>query len=240
MLREGALVVLAGYPNSGKSSLFNALLGIERSIVTEIPGTTRDAIEASLTLQGFPFRLVDTAGLRQTDDPVEGLGIEFAHRYLRSADSIIYCVDATRALGEGDLRFLEAENRNVLLVRTKADLEATDRREATSGCRDQLRVSALTGQGLGELAERLVASNFESVRVRPGEMPLVTRERHARALRDASAELSLFLEATRNETPAEMAATHLRSAAVALEEIIGLLLPDDVLAVVFSQFCVGK
>ncbi|HYW14491.1 MAG TPA: tRNA uridine-5-carboxymethylaminomethyl(34) synthesis GTPase MnmE, partial [Longimicrobium sp.] len=96
LLREGALTVLAGRPNSGKSSLFNALLGTERAIVTEIPGTTRDALEASASVDGYPFRLVDTAGLRETEDRVEGIGIEVARRYLAGADLVLFCVEAGR------------------------------------------------------------------------------------------------------------------------------------------------
>src|SRR5207302_7672911 len=93
-LREGALLVIAGPPNAGKSSLFNALLGRERAIVTEVPGTTRDAIEAAAVLEGFPFRLVDTAGLRQSEDRVERMGIDVARRYLDAADLILFCEDA--------------------------------------------------------------------------------------------------------------------------------------------------
>ena len=98
----GALAVLAGRPNAGKSSLFNALLGVERAIVTEIPGTTRDAIEATVELGSFPFRLIDTAGLRASDDQVERLGVEVAERYAGAADLMLYCVDGTAGLTPED------------------------------------------------------------------------------------------------------------------------------------------
>src|SRR5690606_31277567 len=107
LLRTGAMIVLAGRPNSGKSSLFNALLGLERAIVTKVPGTTRDALEAELTLDGYPFRLVDTAGLRLTEDRVERIGIEVARRYLGAAQIVVFCVPAGRALDREELEFLD-------------------------------------------------------------------------------------------------------------------------------------
>ena len=106
LLREGAVTVLAGRPNSGKSSLFNALVGTERAIVTEEAGTTRDAIETVISVDGFPFRLVDTAGLRNEASRVERLGIEIAHRYLEGADLVLYCHEAGSALGQRDAAFV--------------------------------------------------------------------------------------------------------------------------------------
>lgn len=240
MLREGGLVVLAGYPNVGKSSLFNALLGFERSIVTEIPGTTRDAVEASITIRGFPFRLVDTAGLRDTEDRVEGLGVEVAHRYLAAADVVLYCVPAGKALEEGDREFLRtASPGDVLVVRTKADLKGAADGDDDEGER-AIPVSAMTGAGLDILATRLVAASFGDARLDDDEAPLITHERHARALKLAASELRLFLDALESRIPMELAATHLAEAAAGLEEIIGVVAADDILGVVFGQFCVGK
>jgi tRNA modification GTPase len=126
LVREGALTVIAGKPNSGKSSLFNSLLGKTRAIVTEIPGTTRDAIEAVISISGYPFRLVDTAGLRDDADYVEGMGIEVARRYLEHADLVVFCVEADRSLESEEVEFLAAqrERRAVVQVRTKSDLPA--------------------------------------------------------------------------------------------------------------------
>ena len=127
LLREGALTVLAGLPNSGKSSLFNALLGQDRAIVTEIPGTTRDALEAVVSLGGFPFRLVDTAGIRDTEETVERLGIEVAQRYLDSADLVLFCVESGREPLEDERRFLEELGEvPVVVLRTKVDLVSGD------------------------------------------------------------------------------------------------------------------
>jgi tRNA modification GTPase len=251
MLREGALVVLAGRPNSGKSSLFNALLGTERAIVTDIPGTTRDALEASVTLDGYPFRLVDTAGLRATEDVVEGLGIEVARRYLGAAQIVLFCAEGGRALDAEEQRFLaELDAERTVLVRTKADAEEggkrNEEREEVSHSHtrvprtDALTVSAHTGAGLPELRDRLLRLAFGGILGEPGEAPLVTRERHARALRRARDEIGVFLEVFDTELPAELAATHLRDAVTALEDVIGVVTTDDLLGRVFSQFCVGK
>ena len=236
LLREGALTVLAGRPNSGKSSLFNALLGTERAIVTEVPGTTRDALEATLTVDGYPFRLVDTAGLRETADLVEGIGIEVARRYLAAADLVLFCAEAGRALDPDEAAFLAGlDPARIVLVRTKADRVANG-----DGGTGEVLVSAPDGTGLGELRELLLRRAFGGILGDPGEAPLVTRERHARALRAARHEVQGFLDAQSNGIPMEYAATHLQSAAAALEDLVGAVTIDDVLGRVFGDFCVGK
>lgn len=244
MLRDGALVVLAGRPNSGKSSLFNALLGSERAIVTEVPGTTRDALEAGLTLDGYPFRLVDTAGLRETSDRVEGLGIEVARRFLRAAQIVLFCAEAGRELEEDEQGFLaDLDSARTILVRTKTDVSASPVHPFTRSPAHSftaIPLSAEAGDGLPELRAALLRLAFGGILGDPGEAPLVTRERHARALRRAREEVGSFLEALANDVPPEFAATHLGAAAAALQELIGALTPDDVLDVVFGQFCVGK
>ena len=246
LLRAGALVVLAGRPNSGKSSLFNALLGTERAIVTEIPGTTRDAIEAPVALDGYPFRLVDTAGLRETTDQVEGIGIEVARRYLRAAQIVLFCAEAGRKLESDERRFLaELDPTRTILVRTKTDLNnsAGVRKCESAGEEESewvsLRISALRGSGLPALRDHLLRISYGGILGEPGEAPLVTRERHARALRWARGEVEEFLSAFET-IPAELAATHLRTAAGALEDLVGVITPDDVLGRVFGEFCVGK
>lgn len=141
-LREGALLVLAGRPNAGKSSLFNALLGADRALVSELPGTTRDTIEAHTSFLGWPVRLADTAGLWEAESHLDRLGVEVSRRYLAAADLVLLCVDAARPLDAAELRI--ACERPTLLLHTKADLAA-----ASQG--DALRVSATTGDGLDAL-----------------------------------------------------------------------------------------
>lgn len=243
LLREGALAVLAGRPNSGKSSLFNALLGVERAIVTEVPGTTRDALEAVVSLDGYPFRLVDTAGLRETTDRVEEIGIEVARRYLAAANLVLFCVEAGRPLEPEEEGFLRDPGPGaVVLVRTKAD-QAGGAPDPASPAADGLpavRVAATEGLGLAELRGILLRGAFGGILGEPGEAPLVTRERQARALRRARGEVRLFLHAWEEGIPPEFAATHLQAAAGALEDLLGAIGTEDVLDRVFSQFCVGK
>jgi tRNA modification GTPase len=238
LLREGALTVIAGRPNAGKSSLFNALCGVERVIVTDEPGTTRDAVEAVVSLGGYPFRLVDTAGLRDASGEVERIGIEVARRYLAGADVVLFCAEAGRQLSEDETDFLAGlEAPAVFVVRTKADL-AEPAPHATDPA--QVAVSTVSGEGLGALRDRLVDSVFSGARALDSEAPLITRERHARDLRRARAEVDAFLEARSSKVASEVAATHLRAAAQALEEMLGIIAPDDLLARVFAEFCVGK
>jgi tRNA modification GTPase len=245
LLRDGALTVLAGRPNSGKSSLFNALLGAERAHVTHIPRTTRAALEAQASVDGYPFRLVDTAGLRETADRVEGIGIEFARRYLAAADLVLFCVEAGRALQDDELAFLrERDPARTLVVRTKADLllggGVGGTADGETDSNRSVAVAAVEGTGIPELRGALLRMAFGHVLADPGEAPVVTRERHARALRTARDELAQFLSALAGRVPMEFAATHLRAAAGALEDLIGAVTVDDVLDRVFGDFCVGK
>jgi len=230
-LREGALLVIAGRPNAGKSSLFNTLLGTERAIVTEIPGTTRDAVEAHAVLEGFPFRLVDTAGLRESDDRIERLGIEVSRRYLAAADLVVFCRDAGSEMRDTESQeFLASCRAPVVEVMTKIDL--TDR--PTGG------VSVVTGQGLAELRRKLAEVAFGRLVALGDVEPVVTRARHRGALERALTEVEAFHSARGSGVDAAAAATHLRAAVGALDDLIGVVTPDDVLDRVFASFCVGK
>ena len=223
-LREGALLVIAGPPNAGKSSLFNALLGSERAIVTEIPGTTRDAIEAHAVIEGFPFRLVDTAGLRDADERIEQLGIEVSKKYLSAADLVLYCEERDDPARDA---FLARVNAPVVVVRTKADLGGAG-------------VSVVTGAGLAELRRRLAEVAFGQLLALGDVEPVVTRARHRAALERALAELDAFWAARTGGVDAAASATHLRGAVTALDDLIGAVTPEDVLDRVFAEFCVGK
>jgi tRNA modification GTPase len=237
-LHAGALVVIAGPPNAGKSSLFNALLGHERAIVTEIPGTTRDAIEAPAVLEGFPFRLVDTAGLRDSTDRVEQLGIEVSRRYLAGADLVLFCEEAGDASDATErAAFLGEVASPILFVTTKADLAGPTARPPD---RLTVAVSTVTGLGLDTVKHKLAEAAFGSL-VRLGDVePIVTRERQRLALAEALRELDGFHAARAGGVDAAAAATHLVAAVGALDDLIGVVTPDDVLDRVFGSFCVGK
>jgi len=233
-LRQGALVVLAGRPNVGKSSLFNALLGTERALVTPEPGTTRDTIEAQVEFEGWPVRLADTAGLWDAPGAIDRLGVDVSRRYLGAADLVLVCVEADGEVQPDDGELLEQWPS--LLVRTK-----TDRR--TDGLTDSegVSVSAVTGEGLDELRRAVAGRLFDSGQLGFADLePMLTRERHGVALGRARSELEEALSLLRVEGEPVLVAHHIRRAASALDELIGVVDVEDVLDRVFSRFCVGK
>ena len=229
-LREGALLVFAGRPNAGKSSLFNALLGSERALVTEIPGTTRDAIEAHTDFLGWPVRLADTAGLWDAPAEIDRLGVAVSQRYLSSADLVLLCVEAGRPLGEDEAAILREHP--VLLVRTKSDLV----RDPGEG----LPVSVITGNGLDGL-RRSASERVFSDRVALADLePALTRERHRTALTRARTALRASVPHLGPPGDAVLAAHHIREATAALDELLGAVDIEEVLDRVFGSFCVGK
>lgn len=236
LVHEGALVVLAGAPNVGKSSLFNALLGEARAIVTDVPGTTRDAIEAVLDLPRWPLRLVDTAGLRDTADVVERLGIEVSSRYAAQAAVVIVCGDSPSSLAAAVAAVRERSSSPTVTALTKADLAGGARPPGVD-----VSVSAHTGYGLTQLLA-LVEQRITEQHGEPAlDQPALTHARHRVAVGRAADELRAFAEAWDQDLlPAAVAATHVRAAAAALAELIGVVRTDDVLDVVFRRFCVGK
>jgi tRNA modification GTPase len=262
LLREGALAVLAGRPNAGKSSLYNALIGEERAIVTEEPGTTRDALIAAVELGGFPFRLVDTAGLRESGERIERMGIEVTRRYLERADVVLLCLPAGEGVGPTEEAFLSGMgDAPVLLVETKADLLARDSEaeavpwsagvsppdgsdSVSTAARPRLagkvHVSVVTGDGLDVLRRLLAALVYSGFVSASPDAPVLTRRRQRDALGRALSEVRAFSVALQDGFPVEVAATHLRTAETALEELLGVVSVEDVLDAVFAEFCVGK
>lgn len=236
LIHDGALIVLAGAPNAGKSSLFNALLGEARAIVTEIPGTTRDAIEAVLDRPQWPLRLVDTAGLRDTADPLERLGIETSTRYVARAAVVLACAERPNEIDDiADAVAMQTDAR-VLRVLTKSDL-LPDAEDVGA----LMRVSARTGRGLSQLLEAIDACLMSEHGAQREEAPGLTRARHRVAVGGALEELESFTRVLdEGAVPMSIAAIHVRRAADLLGELIGVVHVDDVLDVVFRQFCVGK
>lgn len=239
MIRTGAVVVIAGQPNVGKSSLFNAVLGQSRAIVTERPGTTRDAIEGFVEAGGWPVRLIDTAGLRETADVIERLGIEVSERYIGSASVILACGDSERSIAATMAALAGKTAAPVIRIRTKSDLEAIVSRE--TGRSFDIEVSSESGSGLVQLMSMIGATLANTVGPVVADMPILTSIRHIRGLQEARAEIQAFQRAWREESlPAPVAAVHLRSATGALESLVGAVSAEEVLDRVFSSFCVGK
>ncbi len=232
LLREGALVVLAGQPNAGKSSLLNRLAGEEVAIVTEIPGTTRDAIRQSINLQGVPLHVIDTAGLRDSDDPVEKIGIARTWAAIEKADLAILVIDATLGETKEDRAILSRlpPGLRCLHAYNKSDLAG----QASGRSGDTVTLSAKTGEGL----EALRAAIAEAIGWQgDSEGVFMARARHLDAMRLAEAGLQ---QAATQLLRQELFAEELRRAHEALMSITGEITSDDLLGEIFSRFCIGK
>jgi tRNA modification GTPase len=234
-LRDGLRVAIAGPPNAGKSSLLNRIARRDAAIVTPLPGTTRDVIEVHLDLEGYPVTLLDTAGIRDTEDPVEQEGVRRARTRAASADLVLWVVDASRPIPseEGD-----SGGERLWAVHNKTDLLDSGAQALCSlrAAPDTYRISALTGAGLEALLNAL--TRFVSEALGSGEDVLVTRERHRRALRDTVDALDRALgEAAVRE---DIVAEELRLAARALGRLTGRVDVEEILDVIFQDFCIGK
>jgi len=234
LIREGYQVGIVGKPNVGKSSLFNALAGSDRAIVTPIPGTTRDLVTETVDINGLGVTLVDSAGIRATDDSVESIGVARARKAAETADVVLVVLDASRPLDGDDAAILrETRQRRRVVVANKSDMAAYD-------VGSSLEVSATSGAGLQELREALERAVDDD---RVGERPAITNVRHLSLVerandalwraRDAVAEQGMLLSE-------EFVLADLQVARDSLEEVSGRRAPDDVLAHIFSRFCVGK
>ena len=238
LIREGAVVVIAGPPNAGKSSLFNSLVGKSRAIVTAIPGTTRDALEAIIESGRYSLRLVDTAGLRETTDPIERLGIEASQRYLSAAHIVLACAETPAEVARTVDAIAERSTAPVIGVRTKSDLVSSSYESIPAGL---LSVSAETGMGLQTLLGSIDATIAERYGQVETDLPMLTNARHVHALTGALNEVEAFGRCWRDEKlPAPVASVHLRSALNVLEELVGAVDVEDIFDRVFRTFCVGK
>ncbi len=225
ILREGVQLVLCGAPNAGKSSLLNRLLGVNRAIVSAIPGTTRDTIEEFANLHGIPFRITDTAGLRETTDVVEREGVERAERAIAKADVVLHVVDGTTHEGE---EALEGE----ILVINKVDLLSAPPEKG-------IAISCLTGAGLEELVDAIVKKVIGS-HVSESETRAVINARHRACLEKAKTELEQAAADLRAGADPELVAVPLRAALDAVGAVIGAADIEEILGEIFSTFCIGK
>ena len=238
VLREGASIVLAGRPNVGKSSLMNALLNQERAIVTAIPGTTRDVLTERISLGGVVAELSDTAGQRDTSDPIEKLGVVRAQRAAERADVVLIVLDAAEALDAGDAELVKNADGRAVICLNKSDLKPVLTAQALKDMTGAkiLEISARTGEGIAALVDELTR------RVAPDEEGggVLTVQRHIELAKSAADSLELAARAVEEGLPLDTAAIDLRLALASLAEITGENATEAVIDRVFSDFCVGK
>jgi tRNA modification GTPase len=240
--RDGATVVIAGVANVGKSRLLNRLAGEERAIVTDTPGTTRDYLHAEISIGGVPVTLIDTAGLRETSDPVEREGVRRSREMVASADLVLFVLDGSRsATPEDRSAYEEVASLPHLVLRNKSDLPGAEEGSGFSGegKKGTVRLSAKTGTGIGDLVAgiaREVAPDEGAIRT---QAPL-TRARQRLAVEQAITALSRAKAAAEEGLPLEFPAADVREAAGSLAELLGEVAPEEVLDAIFGAFCVGK
>jgi tRNA modification GTPase len=241
MFREGARVCICGRPNVGKSSLLNSLLGEERVIVTPLPGTTRDIIEESINLDGLPVVLWDTAGIHDTSDEIERIGVQLSRAHLEKADAIIFVIDGSVSLTADDRALLGSiGGKKILLTINKNDLPrsiADDELSDVYGTGPLVYVSAKTGDGVRELKRclrELVIDGDEEPAI------VITNLRHRSALVRGAEGLGRAVTGLTENQPSEFIAVDLHQATEALEEIIGKIQSENILEHIFNNFCIGK
>ena len=242
LLRDGASVAIAGVANVGKSLLLNRLLGEERAIVTDIPGTTRDYLSGELNLWGVPVRLIDTAGLRETADPVEREGVRRTREILSGADLALFLLDGSRPAHEGDRQaYAEVASLPHILLRNKSDLPVAETGVGFDGPgkKGVFSISAKTGEGMDRLLAAMERELVPGVGVVVAEAPM-TRLRHVDAAGKAVAALKRAERAAGEGLSLEFPAADVREAVQALSELTGEIAPEEILDAIFGTFCIGK
>lgn len=247
MLKEGISTVIVGKPNAGKSSLLNALLGEERAIVTDIAGTTRDALEEQINLNGILLNIIDTAGIRETEDVVEKIGVDKAKKYLKDADLIIYVVDTSTELDENDFEIMELlRERQAIVLLNKSDLipaavmeEIREHLKKKEIACPMISISAKEQTGIEELEEAIKEMFFEGELTFNDEV-YITNIRHKTALQEALHSLKLVKQSICDGMPEDFYSIDLMNAYEELGSIIGEAVEDDLVNEIFSKFCMGK
>jgi tRNA modification GTPase len=238
IVHDGLTLAIVGRPNAGKSSLFNRLVERDRAIVTAIPGTTRDLVTERISLDGIPLELVDTAGLRESLEEVEQLGIARSREALADAALVLIVLDATQPLNDEEHRLLKAvEGRPALVAMNKSDLRKSASSVPELAGLPAQETSALTGDGIPALRERILALATGGAASEPG---MLTSLRHHQAITTAIAALADAAQANANSIPHEMILLDLYRALWALDSLTGQTTSDDILNLIFSTFCIGK
>ncbi len=230
--RAGISAVILGRPNAGKSTLLNRLVGSDRAIVTAVPGTTRDIVRETIEIGGLPVTLADTAGLRESVDAVESIGVHRARDAARHADLVLYLIDGAAGADETDRAELAAmRDQLVMVVYTKRDLGAPPPGE--------MAISATTGEGMADLLRRLDLAVREQFAA-PEQSPTIVNERQLAAVNESAVALQRALDSINSGANEELVVVDLHAAAMALRGLTGGISRDDVLAEIFSKFCIGK
>ena len=242
ILKEGIDTVIVGKPNAGKSSLMNVLLKKERAIVTDIAGTTRDVLEEQMNLNGITLNIIDTAGIRDTEDIVEKIGVDKAKDYLVNADLIIYVVDSSTPLDENDEKIMGMiKDRTALVLLNKSDLDTVTTEEMIASHLDQkiIKVSMKENQGVDEL-ENAIKELFFHGKVELNDEVYITNARHKAALSNAKDSLNRVLDSIAMEMPEDFYSIDLMNTYEELGNILGESLGEDLVNEIFSKFCTGK
>ncbi len=244
MIRDGLRVVIAGKPNVGKSSLLNALLGQERAIVTDIPGTTRDVIEEYINLNGIPLKIVDTAGIRETDNVVEQIGVDKAQQFMKNADLVLYVVDAVQGLTEQDHQMMaDIQNQPVIYLLNKSDMGISDdvrsQLQDAIGSAPVLEISAKDKIGLEQLEQNITDLSFAGTLEVSNDI-MVTNVRHIQILEESMAHMDGFLNGIMMGLSVDFLVIDLQNAWEKLGKITGETVEEDLLDQIFSKFCLGK
>lgn len=242
MMMEGIKTVIVGKPNTGKSSLLNSMLGEERAIVTDIAGTTRDTLEETINLNGITLNMIDTAGIRNTRDIIEKMGVDKAIRYVGEADLIIFVVDSSNELDKNDEAIFKLiENKKAIILLNKSDLEPKITIVEMSEKTDQpiINISVKENSGMEEL-EQLIKDMFFNGELSFHDEIYITNERHREAFINASESLKMVKQSVMNEMPEDFYSIDLMSAYEALGSIIGEHIEEDLVNMIFKEFCMGK
>jgi len=242
ILKEGISTVIIGKPNAGKSSLLNTLVGEERAIVTDIAGTTRDVLEEQINLNGIILNVIDTAGIRETDDVVEKIGVDRAKKYLNEADLAIYVVDTSTQLDENDFEIMELlKDRKAIVLLNKSDLTPVTDSESIRKHLDKkmIAISAKEQTGIEEL-EETIREMFFTGEVTFNDEVYITNIRHKTALQEARNSLNLVVQSILDGMPEDFYSIDLMNAYEELGSIVGEAVEDDLVNEIFSKFCMGK
>lgn len=239
IIREGLKMTIVGKPNVGKSSLMNALLQEKRAIVTDIPGTTRDVIEEYINLGGIPVKITDTAGIRETEDVVEKIGVERSREKLEEADLVVLMLDTSRPLDDEDREIIKSiKNKKTIVLLNKVDLERKLQLEELDGLHNLIEISAMTGFGIEDLKQKIKELFFNGEV--DNESLIITNSRHKQALYRALENCKTAEERLKMNEFLDLISIYVTSGLRALGEITGAELEEDLVNKIFSEFCVGK